>query len=367
MSIIAVGGDYGGAAALAPVIQALRARGQEAVRAIGYGQATGVWAHAGLHFDTMSEFSAAAAEAMLTSAEASIVVTGTSMNDVMLEQRFVRTARSLGLPSVAILDGWVNYDERFMTADGARCLPNRIAVMDEAARAEMVDAGFDPAILVITGQPAFDDLPRWTNAEAERRACGLRQSWGVAPNGRAVLFVSQPLRRLYGGPDNDTYFGYDEQLVLRLLISSLEEISHAESLPLTLVIRPHPREDPALLSTLTSSFVTVIVSADGHGRDAALAADLVTGMTSVLLLEACYLQRVTVSLQPGLRRPDVLQTNRLAYSDAVYDAGDTPQVLRRALLDEAARSHRQNRLRSLSVDGLASQRVIALLDNLRAS
>ena len=37
-----------------------------------------------------------------------------------------------------------------------------------------------------------------------------------------------------------------------------------------------------------------------------------------------------------------------------------------SLLDEDARSHWQDRLRRLSVDGLASQRVIALLDNLRA-
>lgn len=365
MSIIAVGGDYGGAAALVPVIQALRARSQEAVRAIAYGQATAVWSCAGLDFDTMGECTADAVDAVLAAAEASVIVTGTSMNGVMLEQQFVRTARSRGLPSVAVLDAWINYRERFVTADGTRCVPDRIAVMDETARAEMVEAGFDPATLVITGQPAFDDLPRWADEAAIQRARELRRLWGVAPDARAVLFASQPLIELYGGRDDHAYFGYDEQTVLRLLISSLEEISRSASLPITLVIRPHPREDREPLQ-LASAVITVLVNADGHGRDAALAADLVTGMTSTLLQEACYLQRITVSLQPGLRRPDVLQTNRLGHSQAVYDTEEVPEVLRRALLDEDARSHWQDRLRSLSVDGLASQRVIALLDNLRA-
>jgi len=299
--------------------------------------------------------------------DAPVILTGTSMNSVMLEQQFVRWGRSHRYPSVAVLDAWVNYAERFVTADGGRCVPDRIAVMDETARVEMVEAGFDPSTLVVTGQPAFDDLPRWADEAAAQRVRDRRRQWGVAADARAVLFVSQPLIELYGGPGDPAYFGYDEHTVLRLLISSLEEISRSASLPITLVVRPHPREDPAPLQALTSSIITVMVSADGHGRDAVLAADLVTGMTSALLIEACHLQCVTVSLQPDLRRTDVLQTNRLGYSEAVYDPGQALPVLRRALVDDAARSDRRRRLRGLSVDGLASQRVIALLDTLRAS
>lgn len=69
-----------------------------------------------------------------------------------------------------------------------------------------------------------------------------------------------------------------------------------------------------------------------------MAADLVVGMNTELLVEACYLGCITLSLQPGLRHPDRLPTNRLGFSRAVYQEDEIKPALLELLLNEKSRS-----------------------------
>jgi len=68
-----------------------------------------------------------------------------------------------------------------------------------------------------------------------------------------------------------------------------------------------------------------------------MAADLVVGMNTELLVEACYLGCITLSLQPGLRHPDRLPTNRLGFSRAVYQENEIKPALLELLLNEKSR------------------------------
>jgi hypothetical protein len=128
-----------------------------------------------------------------------------------------------------------------------------------------------------------------------------------------------------------------------------------------LVLRPHPREDDCWLRTVRSARVRVAVSREGHARDAALAADVVTGMSSALLLEACHLHCLVVSIQPDLRRPDVLPTNRAGLSHPVYRACDTKRILKPLLLEGEAQAAARERLRALTPIGGAASRVVELV------
>jgi hypothetical protein len=66
-----------------------------------------------------------------------------------LEKQFIAQARDRRVPSVTVLDFWMNYAPRFADADGElSCMPDRIAVMDEQARSEMRAAGFESARIV---------------------------------------------------------------------------------------------------------------------------------------------------------------------------------------------------------------------------
>jgi hypothetical protein len=281
----------------------------------------------------------------------------------MIENQFIAAARGIPIPSLAVLDSWLNYSNR-LSGSGGRLdyLPDRIAIMDKRAQVEMVAEGFDPARLVVTGQPAFDNIVRSREQFTSAHRQALRGQWGVGESERVVLFASQPLSVLYGtDPANPAYMGFYEHTVLPRLVAALEAIATDSGRAVALVVRPHPREDRGWLEGLRSAAVRIVVSSEGDPREAALSADLVTGMNSVLLMEACYMRCLAVSLQPGLRRTDVLPTNRWGFSRAVYREEDIKPVIEQMLLDQETRLAAQARLVSLQPPNGATQRVVNLV------
>jgi hypothetical protein len=75
--------------------------------------------------------------------------------------------------------------------------------------------------------------------------------------------------------------------------------------PISLIVRPHPREAGDAFGGLRADGVRVSVSREENGADVAMSSDLVVGMTSMLLVEALQLGCRVVSLQPGRRGPEV--------------------------------------------------------------
>lgn len=361
--IVAVAGDAGGASALAPVIQHLRAAGR-GVAALAYRQAPAVWAEQGLAFEPVAEGTdEAAAGRRLRAARAGLLLAGTSVNGCDLERRFVAAARRCGLPSLAVLDFWSNYRERFADAKGDLAdLPDRIAVMDEFARQEMIAEGFEPGRLAVTGQPAFDKLEEF-GCPSPRRRAALRGELGLGERDRLVFFASQPLADLYGHDASNPLFpGYTEHTVLRALLDALQGIAGRHPERLALVVRPHPRERPGNLRVPADGPLRVRVEANGNRWAAALAADLVVGMTTVMLVEACLLGCVVLSLQPGLRIPDPLPTTRFGASAAVYTEGEIEAAVERLLFDPEARAAAVGRTARLGFEPGATARVIGLID-----
>ena len=134
------------------------------------------------------------------------------------------------------------------------------------------------------------------------------------------VFFSQPLSKL------EYSYGYDEQQVLHLLIDALPK-------DVDLIIRPHPREDLADLAKFNNP-PRVTVQRKEYVHDLLMAADLVVGMNSEILVEACYLGCVVLSIQPGIcPEQDRLPTNRSGDSAPAYDARLIPGLLM-ALLDD---------------------------------
>ena len=357
--VLAVCGDRGGANAVAPVLKALKAEGRVAVRALAYGAACAVWADCQLAFTPLD---GAATEVRLDPATA-LLVTGTSSpNPLEYEKAFIAAARTQRIPSLAVLDFWSNYAQRFSDAQGRLVYaPDRIAVMDEWARDEMIACGIDGERIIVTGQPAFDDLGAVRTRFTSARRQALRTRWNIGESEWMVLFVSQPLSLLFGSDaSNLLYPGFDERRVLRALVTALEQIASEAQRKLTLVILPHPREQVEALH-IESRVIRTVVITEHPPRELALAADLVAGMTSTLLVEACYLGCVTCSLQPGLRWPDTFPTNRWGASRAVYRQEDIQSTVEQLLLDESSRAVLQDRLATLTLDTGATRRVTQLI------
>lgn len=300
---------------------------------------------------------------MMRDSGTGLLLTGTSMNSLEYEKQFIAVARDLGMPSLTVLDFWSNYRHRFSDEkDRLVYLPDRIAVMDDETRRQMTAERIDPSLLVVTGQPAFDDLASARQSFTAETRARTRAELGLEPEDLLIVFASQPLARVFGDNiSSPLYLGFDERGVLTNLIAALELIAGRLERRLTLAIRPHPKESAASFSQYESGTINILVSTNGSSRDILMSADLVAGMNSNLLVEACYLGCIVVSLQPGLRGSDVLPTNGAGFSRAVYREADVEPELELMMTNEAARVGIRNRLREFQSSGDAARRVVDLI------
>lgn len=356
--LAAVFGDAAGGAAALPVLALMAAEGRVEPVPLAYDEAAALWARRGQAFRPLApDLDPAAARALLVELGAGALLAGASARPP--EMNLVAAAGGLGLPSLAFLDCWRHYRKRFVdAADRLAFLPTRIAVIDELARAGALAAGLPAERLVVTGLPSLDELAAYDGAAGLAARQRVRARLGLTPDDLLVLFASQPFSAQFGHDRaNPGHQGFTEQEVLGLLLDALSAAAPRLGRPLTLLVRPHPRDLPGGFAGLAAPGLRVIVDAADPHREAILAADLVAGMNSILLLESCYLGRVTLSLQPGLQVPDSLPTNAAGLTLAAYRAEEVGQVVERALFDPADRAQRLRALAGLKPGGSAARRL----------
>src|SRR5437016_5836618 len=142
-SVLALAGDAGGAEALGVVLERLVADGRVRIRALAYRQAVGIWRRRGIEYGEAPE-SASDEDLYSLLHGVDLLLAATSVNGIDLERRCLELVQPLGIPSLVVLDNWSHYLRRFTGPVSHRLVqPNRIAVMDDTARAEMTMAGFE--------------------------------------------------------------------------------------------------------------------------------------------------------------------------------------------------------------------------------
>jgi predicted glycosyltransferase len=149
--------------------------------------------------------------------------------------------------------------------------------------------------------------------------------------------------------------------VLQLLIASLDAIHAGTGLRIVLIIRPHPKEDPEKFKNIKGRNTRIVLSTEGDSRDVVMAADLVTGISSTILIEACILGCIVASLQPGLMIRDILPTNRAGYTMLISRRDEMTPVLRDLLLNPVSRETIRKTLSTVQYDGNAARRVVELM------
>ena len=337
--ILALAGDPGGANALAPVLKILLAEKRCTLTCYAYRQAIDLWRKHDIPCATIEI--GCDPSGLLVASQADLLLTATSSNGEDWEIAFISAANAMNIPSLALLDFWSNYLSRFSDNGGELHFPRCIAVMDDAAVSDMVALGFRAETLVVTGQPAFDALPEAKAAFTDAARDQLRQQ--LAGNSDWVVFASQPLASFYQGlTGNPKHLGFDEDNVLGVLLAALDEL--AELRPIRLSILPHPRENPTRFAGVQGQRVQVNVVTSVLPYEVLMSADLVVGMNSMLLVEACLLGCLVVSLQPGLVGPDLLPTNRYGASVPIFESEGLALVLGKLLCDSNTRQTQLSQL-----------------------
>ncbi|CAK0778741.1 hypothetical protein CCP3SC1_990005 [Gammaproteobacteria bacterium] len=300
-TIIIVACQPGSAAALAPVVRALREGAGISCLVFGLEHAAQSWAMLGVTAQTVTSFTEA--QPYLAAVQPSMLLTGTSF-DAVGDGQFWNWAREQGIPSVAFVDHWINYHQRFSSSPDCPfdCLPGQIAVIDALMARRLIEAGCPEERIIITGHPGWDEFIQ----RRGYRALGLRQK--LAGDSTLILFASEPLARFYGSMGSCNGLGYTERDALTLLFNVLETIAEVRKENYTVAVKPHPREDPLALTDL---FVTThgrvqAKLVEGNRIELASAAEVVVGISSLLLYESALMGRPVVALQPGRVGPSDL-------------------------------------------------------------
>ncbi|MFQ5788479.1 MAG: hypothetical protein ACE5H1_10935 [Thermodesulfobacteriota bacterium] len=255
-------------------------------------------------------------------------------------------ARERGVKSMAILDQWQRYCERFSGLSKNEhmvYLPDKIGIMDEYAREEMIKLGFHPDILAVTGQPSFDRLRKYSESKMfKRKRVTVRKHVGAENDEKTIIvvFVSEKIRR--GVLKSE--LNYDETKVILALIKQLRRVVvNDKQKRIWLVIKPHPNNNTEDFSSIpfgsNGKLVVQLSPSDLPGRELIEGADLVIGMSSVLLVESAIIGVPVVSAQIGSSYNKLCVLSAQGYIPFVNSDSEMGILVRRLLYDTDFRKH----------------------------
>jgi hypothetical protein len=211
-----------------------------------------------------------------------------------LEHEARATANRLGIPTLAVLDHWVNYRMRFVR-NGAEVLPDVFVVTDPEAAAIATATFGDLRPIVI-----------WPNRYLEHEVARVRSIATHAPASQSLrlLVVLEPIRE-------DWITGATEPAEFRALSYLMENLHLLTLQPqdMTVRLRPHPSE---LVSKYRhwvdqQAHTRLEFSQGGTLAEDLAWADAVAGLHSYALVVACAAQRRAVSYLPPDAPPCALR------------------------------------------------------------
>ncbi|MDE2001764.1 MAG: CDP-glycerol glycerophosphotransferase family protein [Patescibacteria group bacterium] len=280
--------DVGGGNAIMPLVHALSGRQGYAVRCLIGGPSKALFHKEGIPYVDADALDMKTLLARAKKDRPDILVSGTSAQTAF-EKKLIPPLRNAGVKTIAVLDFWAHYRERFSSPRKPLAyMPDVICVPDVRARREMIADGFPSSRLAITGNPYFDSFSKMRNKKAEQR--------------RTILFVSQPTS------DRVKEFGFQEFRVLEDLLAATRDLKG----DYTVVIRPHPKEAEGKFKSYRAK--DVVIDESSPIEKLLARAGLVVGMNSMVLYQAAVAGKKVISYQPGLKTQDYLPSNAAGLS-----------------------------------------------------
>lgn len=228
-----------------------------------------------------------------------------------VEWRAIELARVFGKRSVAFLDHWTNYPERFVRG-GLVHLPDEIWVGDSIAL-DMARSTFPNISVVLVPNPYFIDLKSQL-ASIPRHP--RRHNGGVD-----VLFVCEPVsEHALHVNGNERHWGYTEHEALRYFLSNLQALSAPVH---RIVIRPHPAEDPSKYQWVLQEFnLPIAFGQKNHLPEEIMDCDVVVGCSSMAMVVGLLAgKRVLSAIPPGGMACSLPQ-REIEHLSLLIDSGD---------------------------------------------
>jgi hypothetical protein len=366
--ILAAATHTGGAQAIAPVLHQLM--DSYDISLVRYPLTDNIFKkYYGLD-DIMKEynhrdFSINSVEEFVNELQPDMMILGQACQDKetrnVLEQNLTLEGKKKNIPTLSVSDFWTGRKKFFSDErTNFKFLPDYVTVIDQRQLDIMVDEGFPKDILYITGNPYFDSLKSLSQNFSEQDNQKVRNDLGL--QGYLILFASGPIEFYYGSDSTDPYYlGYTEKTVLIDLMESIQQISDH----IDLLVKAHPREDQEELQNLIRFYGKKYkVDKLYDTKKAVLASDVVISTFSTVLIEASYMDKPCISIQPGLLTDDLLVTNSMGVTVPVYNKEEITPTLLKVMYDNQYQKQLADKRKDFRSEKDATKNVVDLVSRI---
>ena len=221
------------------------------------------------------------------------------------EKYLWKSAKQLFIPTLAIIDNWINLGIRFSKYSlnekelfdkdpSIDFLPDKICVIDDFAKKRIIKEGVPLNKIFVSGNPYFDFLKTFKEKNNLKK---------YDKKIKKIIFASEPLSENYGEKQSLELFGHTELTVLKTLITSLNKF---ENESFELILRPHPNENLEKFKSIFS-FPNFELKIDTKTPSLELisSSNLVCGMSSMFLIESLAMKIPIISLLLNLKQKSI--------------------------------------------------------------
>ena len=369
MKVLVFAREAGGVAAVAPVCRILLENDWDLL-ILSKDNGLAVFESSGFECIDFSFFDAAylssLAKQKFLSLPDLILTSAASMPGLDMTERYLRQWGSEhSVKTVAILDQWQNYGQRFSGAgkdEKLAYMPDYIFVMDELAKDEMITEGIPEDKIIITGQPAFDSILD-RNRLSEADCSSIKTDLNLSKTETIVTFAAESLKKDFGNS-----LGYDEHSTLVCLGNVLEKIcTQNKQLEIYLLIKLHPENTYEEFEWALSKWplLKMRITKNEHRPYEVLAiSDIVVGMSSILLVEAILAGNIVVSLQLDSLVGSKMVATKTGAIPFIRSADEGEKVIRSLLLDDSYRNQYLNNEKTWNIKANNAKRCFGFLEKI---
>ena len=246
-------------------------------------------------------------------------------------REFWSLAARYGIPAIAYMDCWWGYNIRFRLAEESTplILPGFIAVVDRLAERDIIAAGFPAEKIIVLGSPKFEYL---SSLRTENNRDSVRDELGLSRDKFIILFVSQPLEKTFGSSD---YYGFTEKTTLSATLSVLGKYPTSVTANLSLIVLLHPEENEDSIREVIeheAKWLEIEILKLHDPYRLLASADLVIGMSSILLAEAVIMKLPVLSVQLDMKLEEILITNAIGATLSINNYYQLKDVLYKTIM-----------------------------------
>jgi hypothetical protein len=224
-----------------------------------------------------------------------------------IEWKAISIARKLGKKSVAFLDHWINYRERFIRL-GQLHLPDEIWVGDILAKEKAISI-FPELDVSLLENPYFLDLKLELDILDKNKS-------KLSTLGK-ILYVCEPVREhAFHEYGDERYWGYTEEEALRYFLTNVQSLGIKID---QIIVRPHPSESANKYDWIFKEFDLPIYAGGKEALfDELLRSEIVVGCESMAMIIGMLAGRRVIScIPPGGSPCKLPQLNIEAMQDLI--------------------------------------------------